>query len=160
MKISLLIVTILLCFLANLSAQDNYSISNDIELNTLSNLLDWDESKVEYKSTPSVDTTQTSSCIYYHKNEILEVNLIENNGIGIFDVDSYDLKIADGSFNEEKDEITFEYNERRGYYIINIKFTTKRYYKGIEELLNEISNLLNLKRKVEEQTNVKYYYDY
>ena len=145
---SLLITTLLLLNFYNLSAQERYSVSDNIEISELSDLLGWDESKVEYKSTPSVDTTQTSSCIYYHKNEILEVSLVEENEIIYSLKDENYLKIADGSFNEMTGEITYEYYQSNGYYEITILYKTTKSYKGIKELINEIAGLIELNQIV------------
>lgn len=148
MKNYLIITAILLINLANLSAQDRYSVCNDIEIEVLSTLLDWDESLVNFESTPSVDTTQTSSCIYKHEDEIFVVGLVETSYVGFSREDGDMIKIADGSYNDYTGEITYEYFETKGNYIISMSYTTTKSYKGIKELMIKISDLLELNQTI------------
>jgi len=153
MKKLVVIISILFISFTHLSAQDRYSVINDISIDVLSDLLDWDESKVKFEPTPSVDTTQTSSCIYTHDDEKLVVELVETRYIGFTSKDANMLNVATGSYNDLTGEITYEYTEAKGYFSIFMSYTTTKGYKGIKEKLNEIASMLELDQAISSTTS-------
>jgi hypothetical protein len=136
------------------SAQvDKYSVKDDIDISVLSDLLNWEVSSIEFESFPSVDTTQTSSCIYTHDDEKLIVELVETRYIGFTSKDANMLNVATGSYNDLTGEITYEYTEAKGYFSIFMSYTTSKGYKGIKEKLNEIASMLELDQAISSTTS-------
>lgn len=155
MKKMLVITAILLLSLTLVSAQESNGENieeinsfNGLSIEEVAELLSWEVAETKFELIHSLTQSQTSSWKYSNSSDTLLVDLIEKNTIYVTAEEGNSFKIIAGSYDDDTGEITYEYNEIRGNYKISMKYTTTKPYKGIEEIMKEISGLLNLQNEI------------
>lgn len=154
---------------------ENYLVCEQLDVDKLNSLLEWESSKTTFESSSSVKETVTNSCNYQNKSETLEISVNDSywdnviisadsnkNSIKVvsskhyYKSDGHNLTVAPGSFDANTGEITYEYFEVRNFFKITMRFRTKRSYDLIENLFSEFSKLIEFKRKVVKNPDMKY----
>ncbi len=118
---------------------------SDVKIVQIANLLGWELDRIEVEPMELSDKTMSSSCKYTFEHEELTVDIEDIGFIKILpnDIDHY--IISEGSYNNDKEMLVYEMNRLIGTYQISLKFKTNRSDEDMYELLESISNQIDLK---------------
>ncbi len=144
-----LIVLIFFTFI-NLSAQDLDSVSDinacsDVKLDKIATLLGWDANNIEIEPMELSDKTMSSSCKFTYDNEELTIDIEDLGAVDLMPTHTNHYVVSEGSYDAETEELVYEMNRFVQKYHVSIKFKTKRSDDVMYELLEGISNQIELK---------------
>jgi hypothetical protein len=133
-----------------LSAQQSDNIERsdackDVRIVQIANLLGWDLDKIEVEPMELSDKSMSSSCKYTFGEEELTIDIEEIGFIKMLPNNINHYIISEGSYSNETEMLIYEMNQLISTYQISLKFKTNRSDEGMYELLEKISNQIELK---------------
>ncbi|MFA7326868.1 MAG: hypothetical protein WC121_09405 [Candidatus Kapaibacterium sp.] len=144
-----IIVLIFFAFIY-LPAQEPDKIKNtdacsDVKLVQIATLLGWDSEKVEVEPMELSDKTMSSSCKFIFGQEELIIDIEDIGYVEVLPTHIEHYVISEGSYNAETEFLIYEMNSLIKTYHISLKFKTNRSDEGMYEILESISNQIELK---------------
>ena len=134
----------------NLSAQEldipiDINACSDVKLDKIAALLDWDTNSIEVEPMELSDKTMSSSCKFTYDKEELIIDIEDLGAVEVMPTHINHYIVSEGSYDAETEELVYELNRFVHKYHVNIKFKTKRSEEGMYEILEGISNQIELK---------------
>lgn len=144
------IIALIFFVFINLSAQElgkvnSINACSDMKIDKIATLLGWEANKIEIEPMELSDETMSSSCKFTYAQEELTIDIEDLGAVDVMPTHINHYVISEGSYDAETEFLVYEMNRFVQKYHVSIKLKTKRSDEGMYELLEGISNQIELK---------------
>lgn len=134
----------------NLSAQEPVitritDACTDVKIVQIAAMLGWDLDKIEVEPMELSDKTMSSSCKFIFGQEELIIDIEDIGYVEVLPTHIEHYVISEGSYNAETEFLIYEMNSLIKTYHISLKFKTNRSDEGMYEILEGVTNQIELK---------------